>query len=181
VQIEEILIQAERIVRLGLTVMFIYLIALWVAAVWWTFQDSHSRTNSIAIQMLATLFVIVFNFPGLLVYCILRPQRTLAELYAESLEEEALLRTIDDSSLCPSCRRRVEEEFLFCPWCRTRLRQRCVRCEKPMLLTWTLCPYCGADKATAPVPKPAAPAAQPATPRRPRAVPTGTTEPVGTT
>ena len=139
-QIEEILIQAERVVRLGLTVLFIYLVALWVAAIWWTFQDIHARTSS------------VFNFPGLLVYCILRPQRTLAELYAESLEEEALLRTIDDTSLCPSCRRRVEDEFLFCPWCRTRLRQRCVRCEKPMLLSWTLCPYCGTERAALPAP-----------------------------
>jgi len=152
VQIEEILIQAERIVRLGLTVLFIYLVALWVAAIWWTFQDIHARTNSIVLQMSATLLVIVFNFPGVLVYCILRPQRTLAELYAESLEEEALLRTIDDTSLCPSCRRRVEDEFLFCPWCGTRLRQRCVRCEKAMLLSWTLCPYCGAERGTLPAP-----------------------------
>jgi len=152
VQIEEILVQAERVVRLGLTVLFAYLVALWVAAIWWTFQDIHARTNSIPLQMGATLLVIVFNFPGLLVYCILRPQRTLAELYAESLEEEALLRTIDDTSLCPSCRRRVEDEFLFCPWCRTRLRQRCVRCEKPMLLSWTLCPSCGAERATPPTP-----------------------------
>ena len=178
-QIEEILIQAERVVRLGLTVLFIYLIALWVAAIWWTFQDINSRTNSIALQMAATLFVIVFNFPGLLVYCILRPQRTLAELYAESLEEEALLRTIDDSSLCPSCRRRVEEEFLFCPWCRTRLRQRCVRCEKPMLLAWSLCPYCGSERVTVPAPVPAA-AEQRSAPRRTRPVTTGSTEPVGT-
>ncbi len=154
-QIEEILVQAERVVRLGLTVLFVYLVALWVAAIWWTFQDIHARTNSIVLQMAATLLVIVFNFPGMLVYCILRPQRTLAELYAESLEEEALLRTIDDTSLCPSCRRRVEEEFLFCPWCRTRLRQRCVRCEKPMLLSWTLCPYCGAERVTVPATTPA--------------------------
>lgn len=155
-QIEEILIQAERIVRLGLSVLFIYLLALWVAAIWWTFQDIHSRTSSIALQMAATLLVIIFNFPGLLVYCILRPQRTLAELYAESLEEEALLRTIDDSSLCPSCRRRVEEDFLFCPWCHTRLRQRCIRCERPMLLAWSICAYCGADRVTLPAPSLAA-------------------------
>jgi len=169
VQIEEILVQAERAVRLGLTVLFIYLLALWVAAIWWTFQDIHSRTRSIVLQMVATLLVIVFNFPGLLVYCILRPQRTLAELYAESLEEEALLRTIDDSSLCSSCRRRVEESFLFCPWCRTRLRQRCIRCEHPMLLAWTLCPYCGADRVTLPAPSPAPAERRPSpTARRPR-------------
>jgi len=181
VQIEEILIQAERIVRLGLTVLFIYLVALWVAAIWWTFQDIHARTNSIVLQMAATLLVIVFNFPGLLVYCILRPQRTLAELYAESLEEEALLRTIDDTSLCPSCRRQVEDEFLFGPWCRTRLRQRCVRCEKPMLLSWTLCPYCGAERATIPAPATASP--QRATPPRRAPAPelvAGATEPIST-
>jgi hypothetical protein len=157
VQLEEILLQAERIIRLGLTILFAYLVALWLAAIFWTFQDIRSRSSSAALQFFATLLVIVFNFPGLLVYIIMRPQKTLAELYAESLEEEALLNSLNDLGLCPSCRQPIEAEFLFCPWCQTRLRQRCLRCERPILITWKLCPYCGADRVTV---SPTAPVSQ---------------------
>jgi len=143
VQIEEIIVQAERVVRVGLTVLFTYFVALWIAAVWWTFQDIRSRSNDIVLQIASTLLVIVFNFPGLLIYFMLRPQRTLAELYGESLEEEALLRSITGDFVCPSCEQPIEQDFLFCPWCQARLRQLCQRCEKPILLRWRTCPYCG--------------------------------------
>ena len=156
VQLEEILAQVERIVRLGLTILFGYLVALWIAAIWWTFQDIRVRTVSVVAQLASTLLVIAFNFPGLLVYCILRPQRTLAELYTESLEEEALLHTLGDATLCPACRQPIEPDFLFCPWCQTRLRQRCLRCERPILVSWTLCPYCGANRVTIAPPPPIA-------------------------
>ncbi len=142
-QIEEIIVQAERVVRVGLTVLFTYFVALWIAAVWWTFQDIRSRSNDVILQIASTLLVIVFNFPGLLIYFMLRPQRTLAELYGESLEEEALLRTITGDLVCPSCEQPVEQDFLFCPACQARLRQLCQRCERPILLRWRACPYCG--------------------------------------
>jgi len=102
VQIEEILVQAERVVRVGLSLLFTYFVAVWIAAIWWTFQDIRSRSNDIFLQLAATLLVIVFNFPGLLIYFFLRPHRTMADLYAESLEEEALLKSVNEG-LCPSC------------------------------------------------------------------------------
>ncbi len=146
-QIEEIIVQAERVVRVGLTVLFTYFVALWIAAVWWTFQDIRSRSNDIILQIASTLLVIVFNFPGLLIYFMLRPQRTLAELYGESLEEEALLRSITGDLVCPSCEQPIEQDFLFCPTCQARLRQLCQRCERPILLRWRACPYCGTPTA----------------------------------
>jgi hypothetical protein len=151
VQIEEIIVQAERVVRVGLTVLFTYFVALWIAAVWWTFQDIRSRSNDIILQIASTLLVIVFNFPGLLIYFMLRPQRTLAELYGESLEEEALLRSITGEFVCPSCEHTIEPDFLYCPWCQARLRQSCQRCERPILLDWRICPYCGTPPVARPV------------------------------
>lgn len=142
-QIEEIIVQAERVVRVGLTILVTYFVALWIAAVWWTYQDVRSRSNDFLLQLASTLLVIVFNFPGLLIYFMLRPQRTLAELYAESLEEEALVRSITGEFVCPSCERPIETDFLYCPWCQARLRQSCQRCERPILLEWRICPYCG--------------------------------------
>jgi hypothetical protein len=148
-QIEEIIVQVERIVRVGLTVLITYLLALWIAAVWWTFQDIRSRSADILLQLAATLLVAIFSFPGLLIYFLLRPQRTLAEIYDEQLEEDALLRTMQEGT-CPSCQGSIEADYLFCPWCQTRLRQACERCERPIMIRWRSCPYCGMATPVAP-------------------------------
>jgi len=149
-EILAILVQAERFLRIALTVFVTYFAALWIAAVWWTFQDIRSRTEDILVRIAATLFVLAFNLPGLLIYALLRPQRTLADLYAESLEEEALVRALDDNgSQCPSCHEPIAADYLYCPLCSARLRQRCQECERPMLLHWRVCPYCGRAPASA--------------------------------
>lgn len=152
VNIEEIVVQVERIVRVGLTALLTYMIAVWLAAIWWALQDIRARSTSVSLQIAATMMVIAFNFPGLLVYFMLRPQRTLAQMYGESLEEEALIRTVNEASVCPSCEHPVESDFLFCPWCQARLRQQCQRCERPILLRWRLCPYCGSAPAAVSLP-----------------------------
>jgi Double zinc ribbon len=140
---EELLATVERVVRITATVLAAYFVALWIAAIWWTFRDIRSRTNDFLLQMAATLLVTVFSLPGLLIYFILRPPRTLAELYEESLAEEAMLQEIQVQSACPACKQHAEPDYIFCPWCQTRLKRLCVRCERPLLLRWRNCPYCG--------------------------------------
>jgi hypothetical protein len=141
--VEDIILQVERVLRITLTVIAAYLVALWIASVWWTFRDIRLRTTDIFLQVAATLLVVIFNFAGLLIYFILRPPRTLAELYEESLEEEAVLQGIYVQAACPVCRQRAEPDFIFCPWCQTRLKRLCIRCDRPMLLRWKACPSCG--------------------------------------
>ncbi|HEY8477448.1 MAG TPA: zinc ribbon domain-containing protein [Chloroflexota bacterium] len=141
--LEEIITQVERVLRVGLAIIAAYVVALWVAAVWWTLRDIRSRTNDVFLQLSAVLLVVLFNFPGLVLYLILRPSRTLAELYEAALHEEALLQGMRVPSSCPVCKQQVEADFIFCPWCRTRLKEACPRCQRPLLLRWQLCPYCG--------------------------------------
>ncbi len=141
--VTELITQAERVLRIGLTIMAAYMVALWIASIWWTFRDIRSRTTDVFLQIAATLLVAVFSFAGLLIYVILRPTKTLAQLYEESLEEEAFLQGIQVQSACPVCKQRAEPDFIFCPWCQTRLKRLCVRCEQPMMLRWKACPYCG--------------------------------------
>lgn len=138
------MVQAERALRVGLTIFVTYLVAVWIATIWWTFRDIRSRSTDVWLQITATLLVAVFNFPGLLIYFILRPQRTLSESYVESLEEEAWRRSVAETSVCPACQQSIEPDYLFCPSCQARLRRVCPRCERPILLRWKLCPYCGA-------------------------------------
>ena len=111
--IEEIIAQVERILRIGLTIITAYLVALWIASIWWAFRDIRSRTTDIFLQIAATLLVAVFSFAGLLIYVILRPTKTLAQLYEESLEEEAFLQGIQVHNSCPVCKQRVEGDFIF--------------------------------------------------------------------
>ena len=87
--------------------------------------------------------VALLNLPGVLVYLILRPARTLEEEYQQTLEEEALLQSIEDQSVCPGCERHTQEDWLVCPTCQTKLRKRCHSCGRLMELPWNICPYCG--------------------------------------
>ena len=120
-----------------------FLAALWLSLVIWTYRDIKSRARDGLVYILATLVVALLFLPGFLIYLVLRPQLTLEEEYQKSLEEEALLQTVEEHSLCPGCERRIMEDWQVCPNCQTRLRKPCSRCGKLMDLPWNLCPYCG--------------------------------------
>jgi RNA polymerase subunit RPABC4/transcription elongation factor Spt4 len=120
-----------------------FLVALWLALVIWTFRDMRSRHRDRLVPILAALMVALLNLPGVLVYLILRPARTLEEEYQQTLEEEALLQSIEDQSVCPGCERHIHEDWLICPSCQTKLRKRCHSCGRLMELPWNICPYCG--------------------------------------
>jgi RNA polymerase subunit RPABC4/transcription elongation factor Spt4 len=119
-----------------------FLAALWVSLVVWTYRDIRSRARDPLVQTLSALLVTVLNLPGVLVYLILRPPRTLEEEYQRTLEEEALLQGLEDLPLCPGCERRVKDEWQVCPNCHTRLKKPCHNCGKLMELSWNICPYC---------------------------------------
>jgi RNA polymerase subunit RPABC4/transcription elongation factor Spt4 len=120
-----------------------FLAALLAALVVWTFRDIRSRARDRLAHILATALVALLNLPGVLVYLVLRPPRTLDEEYQQTLEEEALLQTIEEQTICPGCERRIKEEWLVCPTCQTKLRKPCHQCGKLMDLSWNICPFCG--------------------------------------
>lgn len=136
----------EATLRLVLTVVGIYLGALWLALLVWTYRDIRQRTRDPIAQTLAVLLVLLLFLPGHWIYLILRPRYTLAELYGRSLEEEALLQELDTHKACPTCKRRVEDDFLICPSCRTQLKEPCRGCGRPLAHAWVACPYCGLDR-----------------------------------
>jgi RNA polymerase subunit RPABC4/transcription elongation factor Spt4 len=105
-----------------------FLAALWISLVIWTYRDIRTRAR-------------------VLVYLILRPQRTLEEEYQRTLEEEALLQALEDLPLCPGCERRVKDDWQVCPNCHTKLKKTCENCNKFMELPWNICPYCGTPAA----------------------------------
>jgi RNA polymerase subunit RPABC4/transcription elongation factor Spt4 len=120
-----------------------FLVALWVALVVWTYRDMRSRHRDKLVHILAALMVALLSLPGVLVYLILRPARTLEEEYQQTLEEEALLQSIEDQSVCPGCERRIKDDWQVCPTCQTKLRKPCHACGRLIELPWNICPYCG--------------------------------------
>jgi RNA polymerase subunit RPABC4/transcription elongation factor Spt4 len=120
-----------------------FIAALWLALLFWTHRDIRSRARDPLMRVLAVLVVAVLFLPGILIYLIIRPARTLEEEYQHTLEEEALLQSIEDKPLCPGCGKQAKEEWVVCPSCHTRLKKPCHQCGKLMELSWNMCPHCG--------------------------------------
>ncbi len=133
------------IIQVVLALVGAYAAAFWFCLVVWTFRDIQKRSRDVLVQVLATMLVLLFNVPGLILYTILRPPETLAEAYARSLEEESLIQDIEDRQACPGCRRRVQSDFVVCPTCRAQLKRPCPSCGRLMQLGWRICAYCGVD------------------------------------
>ena len=165
----------------GGVVFAAYLIVMWVAALVWAYRDIAARTRDQTTHAVSVLMVLIFSLPGLLLYLILRPKQTLAERYDRQLEAEALLHEIQEQASCPSCRRRIDHDFIACPYCRAALRTSCESCGRAMAFGWVLCAYCGADRPASVVRAvasgdPAPPAAD-AAPQRQRRASTATYTP----
>src|SRR5215210_1901061 len=136
-------------VRLGIQAIAIYFVILWLAAAYWAFRDMQLRTENPILPYLAAAFIIVFTpifFPlAVFVYRIVRPQEKIGEVYERNLAEEALLAEVEAVKSCPTCARRVNDEWIICPTCRTRLNRVCPNCSRLVGLDWSLCAWCGKD------------------------------------
>ena len=120
-----------------------FLVVLWLSLIIWTYRDIKARARDPLIRILAAIIVALLFIPGIVIYLILRPAHTLEDEYQHTLEEEALLQSIEDLPVCPGCARRIKETWMVCPSCHTKLKKTCHQCRKLMDLAWNLCPYCG--------------------------------------
>ena len=66
----------------------IYLALLWLALVIWVARDIVNRSNSIVLQVVFILLNLILPVFGLILYLVLRPQRTLLEKYYDEVEHE---------------------------------------------------------------------------------------------
>jgi RNA polymerase subunit RPABC4/transcription elongation factor Spt4 len=137
------------IVQLAIQAIAIYLIILWLAGAYWAFRDMQQRTENPILPYVAASFIIVFTpifFPlAIFVYKIVRPHEKIGEVYERNLAEEALLAEVEAIHSCPTCARRVNDEWIICPTCRTRLNRVCPNCSRLVGLDWSLCAWCGKD------------------------------------
>ena len=155
----------QSILAVVVAVLIAYSVILWLGILVWTYRDIRERTRDSWSQWVSVALVVLFNFPGLFLYLILRPRETLAEAYERRIEAEALMRDLpEERAACTRCGRSVKESFRLCPYCRTALRQECKSCNELLELAWVACPHCGAEgpqAASTVTPRPAPAAAAP--------------------
>jgi RNA polymerase subunit RPABC4/transcription elongation factor Spt4 len=137
------------VVQFGLQLIVIYIAVIWLATSYWAFRDMQQRSaNPIAPYLAAAgiiLFTPFFFVFAVWVYKIIRPHEKIGEVWERNLAEEALLAEVEAIHHCPTCDRRVNEEWIICPTCRTRLNRVCPNCSRLVGLDWSLCAWCGKD------------------------------------
>ncbi len=123
-----------------------FLFAFWIAMGIWTFNDIRSRTRDWLAIVLASLLVLVFPLVGLVLYMMVRPRETLADVFDRALEEESLLRELESTLACHHCGLPVQDHWNFCSNCHSQLRYACSNCGKAIRDEWDICVNCGADQ-----------------------------------
>ena len=132
--------------NLAVSLLLLFLAALYVALVYWTWADAHRRIGDRLLVTCATL-ASLFPFVGTLVYMIVRPPEYLDDVRERELEmaaAEARLAQLEDLH-CPYCDFEIERTFLRCPSCLRRLKEPCGTCGKPLDPRWKICPYCESE------------------------------------
>ncbi len=137
------------IVGLAGQLIVIYAVLLWLGTAYWAFRDMQARTENPILPYFAAALIIFFTpllfVFAVILYLIVRPRETLAEVYERSLAEESLLAEVEKNELCPVCRDRVDSDWLVCPNCRTRLHRVCPSCNRLAEPGWPLCAFCGRE------------------------------------
>jgi RNA polymerase subunit RPABC4/transcription elongation factor Spt4 len=135
--------------QIGIRVLVAYIVLIWLASAFWAYRDMRLRSASAFAPYVAAAAIIIFTpvffLFGLLLYRIVRPKETIAEVNERTLAEEAILAEVASHAHCANCARPVHEEWIICPTCRNRLRRVCPNCERLIELDWTLCAWCGKD------------------------------------
>jgi len=71
--------------EIGMKILVVYLLLLWLGIAVRVTKDILNRTNSILLQMLCILLILVGTPLGIFFYLLIRPSRTLYERYYEEL------------------------------------------------------------------------------------------------
>ena len=138
--------------NLAVKLLLLFLAAIWLALVFWTFADARRRIADPLLVACASAASLFFPFVGTIVYAIVRPPEYLDDVRLRELEMQAAeARLVSlDYQLCPHCEYEVKADYLRCPSCMRKLKERCRSCGKAVDPAWRLCPYCEAETGATP-------------------------------
>jgi RNA polymerase subunit RPABC4/transcription elongation factor Spt4 len=81
---------------------------------------------------------------GVLLYLIIRPNKTGMERYYEELERNMLEgENQSEQNTCGKCLTPTDKDYHFCPNCGESLKKTCTKCKKSFPNVWNICPFCG--------------------------------------
>jgi len=138
---------------LTITLLVVYVFALWAALVLWTWFDVSDRTENALYRLGAVLIVATGIVLGFAIYLLLRPGSTKDEIQMRRVEE-AILSSQAHLYTCPECFSVIKEEYLYCTNCAVKLVEACGNCSSNINITWNVCPYCGTKQPRETVEKP---------------------------
>ena len=132
-----------------LRLLLVGLVALWVAAAWWTYQDMQRRSDS-ELAALGAVGWILVSTPLLLglalpIYLLARPQLTVAQAHSSNLAL-ALETQLLDGAECPGCGSICDDEWRRCPTCTAWLAVECAACGRWSSTRLEICPWCALER-----------------------------------
>jgi hypothetical protein len=138
--------------NLAVKLLLLFMAAIWLALVFWTFADARRRIADPLLVSCATAASLFFPFLGTIVYAIVRPPEFLADVHERELEIAAAEARLNQAEglHCPHCDFEIEKTFLRCPSCLRRLKEPCTTCGRPLDPRWKICPYCESEVGQAP-------------------------------
>lgn len=133
--------------NLAVKLLLLFMGAIWLALVFWTFADARRRVADPLLVACAAAASLFFPFLGTIVYAIVRPPEFLADVHERELEIAAAEARLNQAEgmHCPHCDFEIEKTFLRCPSCLRRLKEPCTTCGRPLDPRWKICPYCEAE------------------------------------
>ena len=136
-------------VTTAVSVIAVGVVALWIAAAWWTYQDMQRRTTS-ELAALGAVAWILLSTPAMLplslpIYLLARPQQTVAQGRSTTLAL-ALEAELADLEECPGCGHRADADWHRCPTCSTWLAAECDGCGRWSSIRLAICPWCAVER-----------------------------------
>jgi hypothetical protein len=125
----------------GLVILFIF---FWVIVIGWVWTDAGERSTNISFKVLSALLVAILNIPGLIIYLIIRPKQTIAEIYWSDLERRYLKYETAELGDCYECGFQLQPGFVNCPNCSAVIKVKCDGCGVFIDKDWRYCPFCSA-------------------------------------
>ena len=129
----------------------IYFIIVWIAILVWVVKDITNRTNSIIMQAISILLILLLTPFWIFIYLLIRPWKTIFEKYYTEIEDnldtfssiiEDKVKSDAEKIHCYKCKTPLSPDFKFCPSCKIELKWDCEGCWKHLYKWWKICPYC---------------------------------------
>ena len=132
----------------------LYFFVIWISIIVWVIRDISNRTDSVILQFISILIVLLGTPLWIFIYLLIRPTKTLFEKYYDEIENnlDFLTKSIKEKykkedqekelTTCYDCNYPVEKGFKFCPNCNIELKYSCKSCNKKIDKNWKICAHC---------------------------------------